>query len=38
MQLTVIRDKHEGTVNMVAGHAKNKSGLDTTGITVTDGD
>ncbi len=25
VQLTVIRDKHEGTVNMVAGRAKNKS-------------
>jgi serine protease Do len=35
MQLTVIRDKHEGTVNMVAGHAKNKSELDSTGITLT---
>jgi serine protease Do len=25
IQLTVIRDKHEGTVNMMAGRAKNKS-------------
>jgi hypothetical protein len=25
LQLTVIRDKHEGTVNMVAGRAKSKS-------------
>jgi serine protease Do len=25
LELTVIRDKHEGTVNMVAGRAKNKS-------------